>query len=233
MSRRPRTIARPVPAETEAMAASGEGNPDAPRGPSRILRNTAIFSVATGFSRIAGLAREIVAAKLFGTSVAASAFTIAFQVPNLLRALVADSALSAAFVPVFTELLEQGKRKEAVKLASSLFGLILAVLGVLTVVFFVAAPVIMPLFTGPTFSHADDVLTTGLAQVMFPIVVLLGLNGLIVGILNAQDHFTIPAIAPLVWNVAIIASLVALKGLFHGRDQIYAYAVGILVGTVI
>src|SRR3954447_8398656 len=233
MPRRPRTIGAAVPAETDAMAASGEGRPEAPRGPSRILRNTAIFSVATGLSRVAGLFREIVAAKFFGTSVAASAFTIAFQVPNLLRALVADAALSSAFVPVFTELLEQGRRKEAYKLASSLFGLILAVLGVVTVVFFVAAPVIMPLFTGPTFSHADDVLTTGLAQVMFPIVVLLGLNGLVVGILNAHDHFTIPAIAPLVWNVAIIASLVLLKNLFHGRDQIYAYAVGVLVGTVI
>src|SRR3954453_8676672 len=233
MPRRPRTIARPVPAETDAMAASGEGRPEAPRAPSRILRNTAIFSVATGLSRIAGLAREIVAAKLFGTSAAASALTIAFQLPNLLRALAADAALSSAFVPVFTELLEQGKRKEAVKLASSLFGLILAVLGVLTVVFFVAAPVIMPLFTGPTFSHADDVLTTGLAQVMFPIVVLLGLNGLIVGILNAQDHFTIPAIAPLVWNVVIIAGMVGLAPLFQGPDKLYAYAIGVLVATAV
>src|SRR4051812_43247858 len=206
---------------------------DAPRGPSRILRNTAIFSVATGLSRIAGLAREIVAAKLFGVSVAASAFTIAFQVPNLLRALVADAALSSAFVPVFTELLEQGRRKEAIKLAGSLFGLILAVLGCVTVVFFVAAPLIMPLFTGSKFTHADDVLTTGLAQVMFPIVVLLGLNGLVVGILNAQDHFTIPAIAPLVWNIAIIGSLLALKGLFDGRNEIYAYAIGVLIGTVV
>src|SRR3954447_6905829 len=198
MPRRPRTIGAAVPAETDAMAASGEGRPEAPRGPSRILRNTAIFSVATGLSRIAGLAREIVAAKLFGTSVAASAFTIAFQVPNLLRALVADAALSSAFVPVFTELLEQGRRKEAIKLAGSLFGLILAVLGVITVVFFVAAPVVMPLFTGSQFNAGAGGLPTGLARVMSPIVVLLGLNGLVVGILNAQDHFSIPAIAPLV-----------------------------------
>ncbi len=95
----------------------------------RIALNTVIFSIATGLSRIAGLIREVVASSYFGTSGPFSAFTIAFQVPNLIRALVADSALSAAFVPVFTELLEQRKRKEAFELAGALFGLILVVLG--------------------------------------------------------------------------------------------------------
>src|SRR3712207_9397444 len=90
--------------------------------------NTAIFSVATGLSRIAGLAREVVAASYFGTSGPMSAFTLAFQVPNLIRSLFADSALSAAFVPVFTELLETRRRKEAFHLAGALFGLILTVL---------------------------------------------------------------------------------------------------------
>ena len=90
--------------------------------------NTAIFSVATGLSRIAGLAREVVAARYFGTSGPASAFTAAFQVPNLVRSLFADAALGAAFVPVFTELLEHKQRKEALHLAGALFGLILAVL---------------------------------------------------------------------------------------------------------
>ena len=78
-----------------------------PRSPSRrVAVNTAIFSIATGLSRIAGLLREIVDARYFGTSGARSAFTAAYQVPNLVRSLFADSALSAAFVPVFTELLE-------------------------------------------------------------------------------------------------------------------------------
>ena len=97
--------------------------------------NTAIFSVATGLSRIAGLIREVVAARYFGTSGPASAFTVAFQVPNLVRSLFADSALSAAFVPVFSELLEHKKRKDALQLAGALFGLILVVLSVITVLF--------------------------------------------------------------------------------------------------
>ena len=70
----------------------------------RIAVNTAIFSIGTGFSRVAGLVREILASSYFATSGAFSAFTIAFQIPNLLRQLVADYAVSAAFVPVFTEL---------------------------------------------------------------------------------------------------------------------------------
>jgi putative peptidoglycan lipid II flippase len=205
--------------------------PPAPRR--RVAVNTLIFSVATGLSRIAGLIREVVASSYFGTSGAFSAFTIAFQVPNLIRSLVADAAISAAFVPVFTDLLVQNKRQEAFRLASTLFFLILAGLGAITAFFILTAGTIMPLFTGDQFSAQLDTLTAGLAQVLFPIVVLLGLNGLVVGILNAYDHFTIPAIAPLVWNIVIIVVLIVLKPAFHGPNQLYAYAIGVLIGTVV
>src|SRR5215210_1990057 len=158
--------------------------PDTPPA-RRIAFNTVIFSLATGLSRIAGLVREVVASSYFGTSGPFSAFTIAFQVPNLLRALVADSALSAAFVPVFTELLEQKRRRDAFELAGALFGLILVALGAITILFIVIAPWVIPPITGGEFSAQLDDLTVGLSRVMFPIVVLLGLNGLVVGILNA------------------------------------------------
>ena len=199
----------------------------------RIARNTFIFSVATGLSRIAGLAREIVASSYFATSGAFSAFTIAFQVPNLIRSLFADAALSAAFVPVFTELLERDKRKEAFQLASTLFFLILGVLGAIAAAFMIAAPYLMPLFTGDTFDRHLDDLTAGLSQVLFPIVVLLGLNGLLQGILNAYDHFTVPAISPVVWNLVILAFLVGGRSWFDGDEELYAYAIGVLVGTLV
>ncbi len=77
----------------------------------RLSVNTAIFAIATGLSRVAGLAREIVAASYFGTGVPASAFTIASQIPNLMSNLFAQAALSAAFVPVFTYLLQQGRKR--------------------------------------------------------------------------------------------------------------------------
>jgi putative peptidoglycan lipid II flippase len=182
---------------------------------------------------VLGLVREIVVAYYFGAAGKVNAFTVAFQVPNLVRALVADAALSSAFVPVFSELLVEKRRREAIHLASALAGLLLVALTAVTLVFILAAPVIMPLFTGDEFTPALDDLTVGLSQVLFPIVVLLGLNGLVVGILNAHEHFTIPALAPLVWNAVIIAGLVGLTPLFEGDDQLYAYAIGVVAGTVV
>jgi len=108
-------------------------------GGGRVARNTAIFSIATGISRVVGLGREIVAASFFGTKGPASAYTLAFQIPNLVANLFANAALSAAFVPVFTELLQQGRRKEAVRLASTLFWVMLIALGAITATFVLAA----------------------------------------------------------------------------------------------
>ena len=169
------------PATAAAVAADRAAAEPAPALAGRRARNTAIFSVLTGLSRVAGLAREIVARSYFGTSGAMSAFTLAFQVPNLVRALVADAALSSAFVPVFSELLEHKRRREALQLASALAGLLLVALTALTLAFILIAPVLMPLFTGDESTPALDALTVGLSQVLFPIVVLLGLTGLVVG----------------------------------------------------
>src|SRR5436309_11885786 len=129
----------------------------------RISVNTAIFSIGTGLSRIAGLVREILASSFFGTSGPFSAFTIAFQIPNLLRPLVADYAVSAAFVPVFTELLEKDRKRDAFRLASTLFFLILIVCGAWTALIVVTAPLIMPTFTGATVCTQLDGLTVGLS----------------------------------------------------------------------
>jgi putative peptidoglycan lipid II flippase len=199
----------------------------------RIARNTAIFSILTGLSRIAGLVREVVASSYFGTSGAFSAFTFAFQIPNLVRSLFADAALSAAFVPVFTELLEKGRKREAFQLASTFVVIIVGALTAVTLFFVLLAPYIMPPLTGDDFTTDLDNLMVGLSQVLFAIVLLLGLNGLFVGILNAYDHFSIPALAPLVWNFVIIGVLVVLKPHFHGPNQLYAYAIGVLAGTVV
>jgi putative peptidoglycan lipid II flippase len=198
----------------------------------RLALSTAFFSAATGLSRIAGLVREIVAANFFGVTGPMSAFTIAFQVPNLMRALFADAALQGAFVPVFTELLEKGKKKEAFAVASGLFSLITMVLGSVTIVFWLAAPAIMPVFSpgfGPHLQH----LTVELSRLMFPIVLLLALSGLVVGMLNSFDHFSVPALAPVVWNLIIIGSLVGITPLLHGDNRIYAYAIGVLAGTIV
>ena len=106
----------------------------APPGTGHVARNTAIFSFGTGISRVAGLGREIIAASYFGTSAAASAFTIAYLVPNLVANLFANAVLSAAFVPVFTDLLQKDRRGEALRLARTLFWVMLTVLGAISAV---------------------------------------------------------------------------------------------------
>jgi putative peptidoglycan lipid II flippase len=220
-----------------AEAFAEEPPPPVPPGGGRVARNTAIFSIATGLSRIAGLAREVVAASFFGTRGPASAFTIAFQIPNLVSNLFANAALSAAFVPVFTDLIQQGRRKEAFRLASNLFWILLIVLGAVTAFFILAAGLIMPLFTGSTFNSQLDALTIGLSQILFPVVLILGLNGLLVGVLQSYDHFTIPAVSPAVWNLVILVLLVVLRPHFHGGyengHQLYAYAIAILIATFV
>jgi putative peptidoglycan lipid II flippase len=212
-------------AEEPPAPAGGRGS-----GPGGVARNTAIFSSLTGFSRIVGLVREMVFAAYFGTTGFASAYSIASQVPNFIANLFAQSALSAAFVPVFTDLLQKGRRAEAMRLASTLFWILLIGASAITAVFVLAAGQVMPLFIGPKLA-AQAHLTVGLSRVMFPIVLLLALNGLLVGILQSYDHFTIPALSPAVWNVVIIVLLVVLAPQFHGEDRIYAFAIGILAAT--
>src|SRR5438094_1042226 len=197
----------------------------------RLARSTAIFSLATGLSRILGLVREVVASYYFGAAGKINAFTVAFQVPNLVRALVADAALQSAFVPVFTELLEKGDRRRAWRVASSLFWLVLLILSALTALFIVVAPWIIGLFGDP---GGDRQLAIGLSRVLFPIVTLLGVSGIVVGILNSYERFSVPALSPVFWNVAIIVGLVIGVPRADTVDgKLYVYAVSIVIGTVI
>ncbi len=198
----------------------------------RLAVSTAFFSLATGASRVAGLVREIVAASYFGVTGPMSAFTIAFQIPNLVRSLFADAAIQAAFVPVFLEQLEKGDKREAFRLASTLIFLVTLILGAITAIFVLAAPLIVPLFAPGFEGHLLD-LTITLSQILFPILIMLGVTGMVVGVLNSYDRFAAFAISPFFWNVAIIAVLVALAPAFSEHNRIYAYAIGILVGTAI
>jgi putative peptidoglycan lipid II flippase len=197
----------------------------------RLARSTAIFSLATGISRVLGLVREVVASYYFGAAGKINAFTVAFQVPNLFRALVADFAISPAFVPVFTELLEKGDKRRAWRVASSLFWLVLLILGGLTALSILLAPWIIRPFGDP---GGDFDLAVGLSRVLFPIVTLLGVSGIVVGILNSYDEFTIPALMPIFWNAAIIIGLVVGVPRADATDtKLYIYAFSILIGTVI
>jgi putative peptidoglycan lipid II flippase len=195
----------------------------------RLAWSTAIFSLATGLSRVFGLVREIVVRRYFGVEGAGiNAFTVAFQVPNLVRALVADAALSSAFVPVFSELLEKGERRRAWAVASTLLWLVLLGLSALTAVFILIAPQVMALF-----GYEGDLVVT-LARVLFPVVALLGVSGVIVGILNTYERFTVPALTPVFWNLTIILALVlGVPRADSESAELYVYAGGIVAGTVV
>ncbi len=208
-----------------------EGEPEG--GQRSLARSGVVFSVATALSRIIGLVREIVQAALFGISGPINAFEIAFLIPNTVRSLVADSALSAAFVPVFSDLLVKGERQRAWRVASSLFWLMLLGLGGLTALFTVIAPWVMAVFGyGP--HDKFGALAAGLARVLFPLVLVLGLTGIVVGILNSYDHFTLPALSPVAWNLVILLGLAL--GAEHSHQtstRLYLYAVAILVATIV
>ena len=205
--------------------------PDAAHSSRRIARSTAVFSLATAVSRVLGLVREMVSAYFFGVSGLINAFTVAIQIPNLVRALVADAALSGAFVPVFSELLEKGERQRAWRVASTLFWLTLLVLGGVTAVFILLAPLLMRPFGDP---GGDYELAVGLSRVLFPIVVLLGLSGIVVGILNTYHHFALPALAPVAWNAVIIVGLLlGVPQIDDESAELYLYAGVVVLGTLV
>jgi putative peptidoglycan lipid II flippase len=210
----------------EAAPPSGELQPAR-----RLAWSTAIFSIATGISRVLGLFREIVVRRYFGIEGPINAFTVAFQVPNLIRALAADMALGAAFVPVFSELLEKKDRERAWRVASTLLWLVLIVLGAVTALFVLLAPWVMGVFG--LGGELDDLAVT-LSRLLFPIVVLMGVSGIVTGILNSYEQFSVPAVMPVLWNLAIITALVVFVPRFESDEaRLYVYAGGVLAGTVI
>ena len=197
----------------------------------RLARSTATFTLATGLSRVLGLVREIVAAYFFGVSGKINAFTVASQIPSLTRAFVGDAALSGAFVPVFSELLAKEEKARAWRVASTIFWLVLIGVSALTALLILIAPLLILPFGDP---GGDPDLAVQLTRIMMPIVGLVTISGIVVGILNAHDQFTIPALAPVAWNLVIIGGLVVFVPLVDGESaELVVYAVATLVAALV
>jgi putative peptidoglycan lipid II flippase len=226
---RPGIVATDDRGDAASVSEPSEGTPR--RSGGGLGRSTALFSFWTAVSRVAGLLREIIAAALFGTVGAINAFVIAFQVPNLLRSLVADSAISAAMVPIYTQLQEEGRRQDARRLVGALASVVTLGLGAITLVAILISPWMMPLFApGLDRGLQDDVVW--LAQLMFPIVPLLGLTGIVSGVLQAEGRFTPTAFVPVLWNAVIIVALGVFAPFAPADNRIWIYALGILAGTL-
>lgn len=173
----------------------------------RDLRATGLLSVAILGSRILGLAREVVFAALFGARAVADAYQVAFRIPNLLRDLLAEGALSSAFVPTFRDTLTREGSEAAWRLANLVVGGLLVLTGALTMLGMVFSTEIVTLIAGGFGGDAAKVeLTSRLTRLMMPILALVSLGAVWMGMLNAQRQFVAPAIGPAVFNLVSIAT---------------------------
>ena len=197
-----------------------------------LARKAGAFSLATLISRILGLIREMVLAKYF-TVFSTDAFFAAFRIPNLLRDLFAEGALSAAFVPTFTDYSQNKGKEEAWRLANIVLNLLTIILSLLTlIILFGARYLVYALASGFRESPGKIDLTVQLTQVMAPFLLVVALAAAVMGILNTQGRFFLPAVAPAFFNVASI-----LAGIFlapqmkrFGVEPIVAMAIGSLAG---
>ncbi|MBW3552319.1 MAG: murein biosynthesis integral membrane protein MurJ [Gemmatimonadetes bacterium] len=173
--------------------------------------------VAAGIflSRIAGLVREMVFARFFGTSVSADAWRAASRMPNVLQNLLGEGTLSASFIPEYSKLLEEGREEEAGRLAGVVFSLLFAAAGALALMGVLLAPLLVTVFT-PGFDGLQRELTIRLIRILFPMTGVLVLSAWSLGILNSHRRFFIPYVAPVLWNAVMIAVLLVLG---PGREQ--------------
>lgn len=190
------------------------------------------MACATLLSRIAGLVRDVVIARLFGAGFASDAFFMAFTIPNLLRRFFGEGSLTASFVPIFSEVFHQRGEDEAKQLANRCVTLLLLVMLVVVVLGVLASPwIVRVIGYGFIGTPGKLELTDTLNRLMFPYIGLVSLLALITGILNVRGHFFFPSLSPLFLNLAMIVSAVSLQGWF-GRP-IYALACGVLIGGVV
>jgi len=187
--------------------------------------------VAAGIlaSRIAGLVRDAVFASYFATSAFADVFRLALRMPNVLQNLLGEGTLSASFIPVYARLLEQDRKQEAGRFAGAMFSLLLAVAGVLTLIGVALAPVLVGVFA-PGFTGPKHDLAVTCTRIIFPMTGVLVLSAWALGILNSHRQFFIPYFAPVLWNAAIIATLLLFGSKVTAEQLTITAAWGALVG---
>jgi putative peptidoglycan lipid II flippase len=187
--------------------------------------------IGTGIllSRIVGLVRESIVAFSFGAGLHADVFSAGLRLPNVLQNLLGEGTLSASFIPVYSELLGQGRTKEAGRVAGAMFALLLGIAGILSLLGIVLAPALVSIFT-PGFEGLRRDLMIAVVRITFPMTGILVLSAWSLGILNSHRKFFIPYFAPVMWNAAIIAALVAFSGRLDLDALLMAVAWGALVG---
>lgn len=198
-----------------------------------LTRSAGLAGIATLTSRILGLARDQVLAALFGAGNEMDAFLVAFRVPNLVRDLFAEGAMSAAFVPTFTRHLTLHGKGDAWRLGNNVINALLIVTGALVLVGVLFAGPLVNAYAADFASVPGKIeLTIRLTRVMLPFLTLVAIAAAAMGMLNSLHHYFIPALSPAMFNVATIVCAVTLVPLMPaiGQPGIMAIAVGALVG---
>jgi putative peptidoglycan lipid II flippase len=196
------------------------------------LRAAGLISGLTLVSRLLGVVREQVFAALLGAGPHADAFQIAFRIPNLLRDLLAEGALSAAFVPTYARALVEQDRAGAHRLASRLLTVLAVALGLVVIAGILGAgPLVAWLAPGFEAVPGKAALTVRLTRVMMPFLPLVSFAAVAMGMLNAEERFGLPALSPATFNVVTILWGIALWALGLSLDQVaLGWAVGTLLG---
>jgi putative peptidoglycan lipid II flippase len=207
--------------------------PSIPEKPMSVGRAAGIISIATFLSRIMGLIREQVFAAQFGAGFAVDAFQVAFRVPNLLRDLFAEGAMSAAFVPTLTKAQQAGGPQAAMRLANLVMNFLLVVVSGICLVGIIGAPWIVRILA-PGFGAIPGklALTTLMTQIMTPYLLIVSIAASVMGVLNTRRIFFIPAVAPVLFNLGLIVAGYAIAPLMprFGLEPIVGMAFGALLG---
>jgi putative peptidoglycan lipid II flippase len=219
----------PIPGE--APAAGPVSEPTTRSRPPRLARAAGLISVATMLSRVLGLAREQLFAALLGASLYADAFNVAFRIPNLLRDLFAEGALAQAFVPTFKASLKGGGTHSAYALGNRVAGTLLAVIGLIVLIAAILAPFIVEAMAGDFGDIPGKLeLTVTLTRVMLPFLAIVSMAAVAMGMLNAQDRYLAPALAPASFNVM---SITVGTALYLSGASAQWVAIGWAIGTVL
>ncbi|EQC49933.1 integral membrane protein MviN [Bacteriovorax sp. BSW11_IV] len=201
-----------------------------------LIVSTLKMAVATLSSRVLGLLREIVMARVFGASGITDAYAIAYRLPNMLRDLFAEGAFSSAFVPVFTEVRLQSE-DEAKRLLWSMFTLLTLATGIVSIGIFAFAPELLHLMTDAKFTSDPErvAITVTLIKMMSPFLVFVSLAALFMGVLNTLKIFFIPALAPAFFNVIMILSIIVGPGILekYNYHPALSLGIGVLIGGFI
>jgi len=205
--------------------------------PSRAARRSrAAFTVGAGifFSRVSGFIRSVLLASFFGASGLMDVWVAATKIPNVIQNLLGEGTLSASVIPVYAEFLEEGREEEAGRFAGAVLGILMTVAGGAALLGMFLAPVFVPL----AFFRWDPdklALTTIVVQILFPMTAVLVVSAWALAILNSHRRFLVSYMAPVAWNGAIVATVVAMGFGFgwSGRQLLLAAAWGALGGGIL